>query len=188
MRVHSLVVDLRSGVGISVTVTCHLPRPPDVMIADGLPPDAGRSLLHSLYALTYTVRIYLVLQFILGVAVPALHQVDHVEHDQEGQRDVDVSIGAGTVVVHHRFSFVSTVEGEPCDLGHLAPGHHPDAAVHQHGQQQAFPVGFLAQGFSNRLFLRMLLQNNEEKNTRSQQDGKKIQPTPICMSAMLNMK
>lgn len=177
MRVHPLMVDLRSSVGISITVTCHLPCPPDVMIADGLPPDAGCSLLHSLYALTYTAHIYLVLQLIPGIAVPALHQVDHVEHDQEGQRDVDVAIGAGTVMVHHRLSLVSAVEGEPCDLGHLAPGHHPDAAVHQHGQQQAFPVGFLTQGFSKRLFLRMLLQKKLEKKTRSQQDGKKIQQT-----------
>lgn len=166
MRVDSLVVDLRRSVGVSVTVACHLPRPPDVMIADGFPPDAGRGLLHPLYALADVVHIYLVLQLVPGVTVPALHQVDHVEHDQEGQRDVDVAVGAGTVMVHHRLSLVSTVEGEPCDLGHLAPGHHPNTAVHQHGQQQAFPVCFLTQGLSKRLLLRVLLYKHKTRKTQ----------------------
>lgn len=129
--VYSLMVDLCSGVGISVTVTCHLSRSPDIVIADGLPPDARRSLLHALYALRHAVHINLVLQLIPGVAVPAFDQVDHIKHDQEGQGDVDVAIGAGTVMVHHRVSLVGAIEGEACDLCHLAPGHHPDTAVHQ---------------------------------------------------------
>lgn len=147
MGVDPLVVHLCGCVGVSVAVAGYLPRPPDIMVADGLPPDAGRSLLHSLDALGHRVHVHLVLQLIPGVAVPALHKVDHVQHDQEGQGDVDVAVGAGTVVVHHRLSLVGAVEGEARDLGHLAPGHHPDAAVHQQGQEQAFPVGFLTQGF-----------------------------------------
>lgn len=38
---------------ISVAVSCHLPGPPHVVIADGLPPNTGRGLLKSLHTLVY---------------------------------------------------------------------------------------------------------------------------------------
>ncbi len=38
---------------ISVAVSCHLSGPPHVVVADGLPPNAGCGLLKSLHALVH---------------------------------------------------------------------------------------------------------------------------------------
>ena len=47
---------LRGRVGVSVAVPRHLSGPPHVVIADGLPPDAGRGLLKPLHALVHLLR------------------------------------------------------------------------------------------------------------------------------------
>lgn len=45
--VDPLVVHLRGGVGIPIAVPCHLPRPSDKVVADGLPPYARLCLSHA---------------------------------------------------------------------------------------------------------------------------------------------
>ena len=92
VRVDPLVVDLRGSVGVAVAIARHLTRPADVVVADGLPPDAGHGLLQPLDAVVHLANLHPRQRGRLGVAVPALHQVDDVEHDQEGHGDVDVAV------------------------------------------------------------------------------------------------
>lgn len=158
--VHSLVVDLRGRVGIPVTVTRNLPRPPDKVVADGLPPNARLGLAHPQHSLVHAVHIHFALQLAPGPAVPALGHVDDIEHEQEGQGDVDVAVGARAVVVDHRVPAdahpgggalrggegggESSVEADLGDAGQLTPGHHAQAAVHKEREEQAAPVRFPA--------------------------------------------
>lgn len=44
---------LCGGIGVSVAVSRHLSGPPYIVIADGLPPNAGRGLLKPLDALVH---------------------------------------------------------------------------------------------------------------------------------------
>ncbi len=148
MRVHPLVIHLRGGVRISVAVPRDLPRPPHIVVADSLPPDARLGLLHPLDSFVNPLHMDFILKLISGMAVPALHQVNDIKHDEEGQGDVDVAIGAGTVMIHHGLPFVGTVKGQAGDLGDVAPHHSSHAAVHEHGQQQAFPEHLSAHGLA----------------------------------------
>ena len=164
MGVHPLVVHLCGGVGVPVAVSGDLPSPSDKVVADGLPPYAGLGLLHPQHALVHAVHVCFALQLAPGPAVPALHHVQDVEHEQEGQRDVDVAVGAGAVVVDHGVSSDAhpggppqgggeggregggqgRVEADLGDPGQLAPGHYTQAAVHEQREQQAAPMGLPA--------------------------------------------
>lgn len=111
----------------------------------------------------------------LGEAVPALHQVNHIEHGQEGQGDVDVAAGARTlqvqdvVVIRRRSGLAVGAEGdgggaEDRHAAEGAPGQRGKTAVHEEGQEEALPVGLPAQGGGQRLLDRPLLENkNREK-------------------------
>lgn len=90
--VDPFVVNLGAGVGVPVAVARDLSCPADVVITDGLPPDAGLSLLHPLDALVYALHVYFVLQLVFHMTVPALHKIDQIKHAQQGQRDVDVAV------------------------------------------------------------------------------------------------
>jgi hypothetical protein len=48
MGVDPSLVDLGAGVGVPITVACDLPGLSNIVVAKGLPPDAGFSLLHPL--------------------------------------------------------------------------------------------------------------------------------------------
>lgn len=72
---------LGGSVGISIAVSGDLSGSSDIVITDGLPPDAGRGLLHATHAFLNTAHIHTVLQVVAGLAVPTLHQVDRVEHE-----------------------------------------------------------------------------------------------------------
>jgi len=99
----------------------------------------------------------------LGEAVPALHQVNHIQHCQEGQGDVDVAAGARTLqvqdvaVVGCGGGIVVGTErygGGGAEDGHAtesAPGERGEAAVHEEGQEEALPVGLPTQGEGQRL-------------------------------------
>lgn len=103
----------------------------------------------------------------LGEAVPTLHQVNHIQHGQEGQGDVDVAGGARTlhvldVIVGRRGGVVvgSDRYGGGAEDGHAtqgAPGERGEAAVHEEGQEEALPVGLPTQGGGQRLLDRPLL-------------------------------
>lgn len=101
------------------------------MVADGLPPDTGCGLLHAAHTLPHAAHINTVLQLVAGLAVPTLHQVDGIQHEQEGQGDVDIAVGAGAVVVHEAVALVCAAEGEAGHCGDVAPGDGPQAAVHE---------------------------------------------------------
>lgn len=122
---------LGGGVGISVAVSGDLTGSADIVVADGLPPDAGCGLLHAAHTLPHTAHINTVLQLMAGLAVPTLHQVDGVQHEQEGQGDVDIAVGARAVMVHEAVALVGTAEGEAGHCGDMAPSHCPQAAVHE---------------------------------------------------------
>ena len=98
----------------------------------------------------------------LGEAVPALHQINHIEHCEEGQGDVDVAAGAralqvqDVIVVGGRGGVVIGADGDGggAEDGHAAestPGERGEAAVHEEGQEEALPVGLPAQGGGQRL-------------------------------------
>lgn len=120
------------------------------MVADGLPPDTWRGLLHAAHALPHAAHIHAVLQLVAGLAMPALHQVDSVQHEQESQGDVHIAVGAGAVVVHEAVALVGAAEGEAGHRGDVAPGHGPQAAVHEQREEQALPVGLTAEGLGER--------------------------------------
>ena len=141
---------LGGGVGVSIAVSGDLARAADVVVADGLPPDTGRGLLHAAHALSHAAHVHPVLQLVAGLAMPALHQVDGIQHEQEGQGDVDIAVGAGAVVVHEAVALVGAAEGEAGHRGDVAPGHRPQAAVHEQREQQALPVGLTAEGLGER--------------------------------------
>lgn len=105
----------------------------------------------------------------LREAVPALHQVNHVQHRQEGQRDVDVAAGAralqveDVIVVGGGCGVVGATKkhgGGRAEDGHSAestPGQRGETAVHQQRQEEALPVGLSAQGGGQGLLGRLLL-------------------------------
>lgn len=106
----------------------------------------------------------------LGEAVPALHQVDHVEHCQEGQRDVDIAAVARALRVqdvvgvgHGGGVHVGAGRGdEDVHAAESTPGQRSKAAVHEEGQEEALPVGLPAQGGAQRLLDWPLLQGKTE--------------------------
>lgn len=144
MGVDTFMVNLGTGVSVSISVTCDLSCSANIVVADGLPPDARFRLLHPLNALTDSLYIHFVLQLILHMTVPAFHKIDQIEHAQQGQRDVDIAISAGAFMVHHGFHFWGTVKGEAGHLGDMTPNHHSHAAIHENGQEQAFPKALTA--------------------------------------------
>lgn len=98
----------------------------------------------------------------LRETVPALHQVNHIQHCQEGQGDVDVSARARTlqvqdvIIVGYRRGFVVSTKGYGgwAENGHAtesAPGERGKAAVHEEGQEEALPMGLPTQGGGQRL-------------------------------------
>lgn len=141
---------LGGGIGVSIAVSGDLAGAADIVVADSLPPDAGCGLLHAADALPNTAHVHTVLQLMAGLAVPTLHQVDGVQHEQEGQGDVDIAVGAGAVMVHEAVALVGAAEGEARHCGDVAPGHGPQTAVHEQGEQQALPVGLTAEGLGER--------------------------------------
>lgn len=141
---------LGGGVGVSIAVSGDLAGAADIVVADGLPPDTGRGLLHAAHTLPHAAHINTVLQLMASLAMPTLHQVDGVQHEQEGQGDVDIAVGAGAVVVHEAVALVGAAEGEAGHRGYVAPGHGPQTAVHEQREQQALPVGFTAEGLGER--------------------------------------
>lgn len=91
--------------------------------------------------------------------MPALHQVNHIEHCQEGQRDVDIAAVAralrvqDVVRVGHRGGVHVGAGGRDEDV-HAAkstPGERCKTAVHEEGQEEALPVGLPTQGGAQRL-------------------------------------
>lgn len=95
----------------------------------------------------------------LGEAVPTLHQVNHIQHRQEGQGDVDVATIARTLRVQDviRVSrrggiYVSTGGGdENVYATESTPGKRGKTAVHEEGQEEALPMGLPTQGGAQRL-------------------------------------
>lgn len=106
--------------------------------------------------------------------MPALHQVHHIEHCQEGQRDVDIAavtralwmqdvIGVG----HRGGVHVGAGRGdEDVHAAEGTPGERSKTAVHEEGQEEALPVGLPAQGGAQRLLDWSLLQRNTERMSR----------------------
>lgn len=145
-----LVAHLGGSVGISIAVPGDLASSSNIVIADGLPPDAGGGLLHAAHTLPNTAHIHPVLQLMAGLAVPTLHQVHRVQHEQEGQGNVDIAVGAGAVMVHEAIALVGAAEGEAGHCGDVAPSHCPQAAIHEQREQEALPVGLTAERFGER--------------------------------------
>ena len=114
------------------------------MVADGLPPDDGQGVLHDGDSVVHGVDVHLVLQLDARVAVPALHQVHEVQHDDEGHGDVDVAVVAGVGAVEGRQGDV-VVDDLLVDDGQATPGHRAQTAVDQHGEDEALPVGVMAE-------------------------------------------
>lgn len=99
MSVDPFMVHLRSSVRISVSVARHLSGTSYVMVADGLPPDAGCSLLQPLYPVIHLTDFHLSQVSRFRVAVPALHQIDNVQHGQKGYGYIDVAVGTRAVMI-----------------------------------------------------------------------------------------
>lgn len=108
--------------------------------------------------------------------MPALHQVHHVEHSQEGQRDVDIAAVAralrvqDVVGVGHRGG-VHVGAGRGDEDVHAAkstPGQRSKTAVHEEGQEEALPVGLPAQGGAQRLLDWALLQRKTERRCQGE--------------------
>lgn len=91
----------------------------------------------------------------LGEAVPTLHQVNHIQHGQEGQRDVDITAGARALplpgVVGRRRAVSRYGGAENRYATESAPGQRSKAAVHEEGQEEALPVRLPTQGRRQRL-------------------------------------
>lgn len=95
----------------------------------------------------------------LGEAVPTLHQVNHIEHRQESQGDVDISTIARTLWVQDvirvgcRGSVHISAGGgdENVHTTKGTPGQCGEAAVHEEGQEEALPVGLPTEGGAQRL-------------------------------------
>lgn len=109
----------------------------------------------------------------LREAVPALHQVNHVQHRQEGQGDVDVATRARTlhvqdvIIVGCRGGIVVSTEryGGGAENGYTAecaPGERGKAAVHEEGQEEALPMRLPTQGGGQRLLDWPLLWGHKE--------------------------
>jgi hypothetical protein len=121
------------------------------VVTHGLPPNDGHRIAHAPHLVIDCVHINLVLQFDSRVAVPALHQVHQVQHDDKRDGDVDVSvvtwptlIGLGLAVVG-RVRLVQIVH-HPRDDGQATPSNGGQAAENQQGQDQALPVSIASQG------------------------------------------
>lgn len=107
----------------------------------------------------------------LGEAVPTLHQVNHIEHRQEGQRDVDIAAVAralrmqDVVRVGHRGGIHIGAGGgdENVDAAESTPGERSKTAVHEEGQEEALPVGLPTQGGAQRLLDRPLLRGGKRR-------------------------
>lgn len=166
--VDPFVIHLCGRVGVSVSIPGHLPGPPYVVIADCLPPDAGGGLLKSLDPVIHLSDLHFSEVRCFRVAVPALHQVDYIEHGQEGHGDVDISIGAGAVMVEPGPVAVEVggtvvVRSHDCDAIQGAPAQRAKAAVHEQGQEQALPVRLPTQRAAQGLLERTLLEEEIEK-------------------------
>lgn len=110
----------------------------------------------------------------LGEAVPTLHEVNYIQHCQEGQGDVDVSTGAGTlqvqdvIVVGRRGGIVVSTKGYRVGAqnrhpAESAPGQGGKAAVHEEGQEEALPMGLPTEGGGQRLLDWPLLWKQSER-------------------------
>lgn len=60
-------------------------------------------------------------------------------------------------MVDHGLPFKGTVKGEAGHLGEMTPHHGSFAAIHEHGEQQAFPDALFTQGLDQGLFQVLLL-------------------------------
>jgi len=179
--VDPLVVDLCGGVGIAIAVPGHLPGSPHKVVADGFPPDARSGLLHAVDAFIDTVHICLVLQLSLHVAVPALHQVHHVQHREEGQRDIDIAVRAWAVMIDHGLALEGAVKTELGDPGQLTPGHCTQAAIHEDGEEEAFPVGLPAHAGTQGLLHGALLQSQHQGGgEKDKERARNLSVTPLC--------
>ena len=115
----------------------------------------------------------------LGEAVPALHQVNHIKHGEEGQGDVDVATGARAlqvqdVVIGRRGGVGGGPEryGGGAENGHPAestPSQCSEAAIHEESQEEALPVGLPTQGGGQRLLEWPLLWKQTHTHTHTQE-------------------
>lgn len=107
----------------------------------------------------------------LGEAVPTLHQVNHIQHGQEGQWDVHVTTRTRTfqmLDVIGRRGAVSRYGGGAQNgyATESAPGQRGKTAVHEEGQEEALPVGLPTKGRGQRLLdWPLLWRHREEKNS-----------------------
>ena len=132
------------------------------MITDGLPPhDRGR-LGHRSDLTVDGGGVDSFHELVLDPAIPAFHQVDDVEDDDEGDRNVDVAVLARLEAVagvarpgEGRMVLAEVVEvgGE----GQLAPGDGRDAGDEEHSESEALPVGLGAEDAVEGLVHRVLL-------------------------------
>ena len=104
------------------------------------------------------------------MAVPALHQVDEVQHDDEGHGDVDVAVITGRGVRRLRDGHLVEVDDHPGDHGEPAPGDGPQTTRDERAQDEAFPVGVPAQGPAERLLDRPLLQGEKSRSLLKRTD------------------
>lgn len=106
--------------------------------------------------------------------MPALHQVNHIQHSQEGQGDVDVAARARTlqvqdvIIVGRRGGVVVSTNGNGggAENGYAtesAPGERSKAAVHEEGQEEALPMGLPTQRGGQRLLDWPLLWRQRER-------------------------
>lgn len=107
--------------------------------------------------------------------MPTLHQVNHVQHGQESQGDVDVTAGAralqvqDVIVVGGRCGVVVGAQryggggAEDRHATESAPSQRGKTAVHEEGQEQALPVGLSTQRGGQRLLDRPLLRKRGGK-------------------------
>lgn len=106
--------------------------------------------------------------------MPTLHQVNHIEHCQEGQGDVDIATIARTLRVQDVIRvgcrgciLISTGGGdENVYATESTPGKRGKAAVHEEGQEEALPMGLPTQGRAQRLLDWPLLSGQRGRRSR----------------------
>ena len=91
-RVDALVIRMRSRVCFPVTISSHVTSSSDVMIADNFPPYNRKCLSHRRNCSIHRLNVYPPSEIQSRVAVPALDQIDQVQHYDEGDRDADVHV------------------------------------------------------------------------------------------------
>ena len=86
--------NLRGGESVAIAVSSNLARATDVVITDGSPPDDRRGVGELTDQLVDGAGVDPIIQLSTQSAVPAFDQVDDVHHDDERDRNVDVTVVA----------------------------------------------------------------------------------------------